>query len=333
MSEKILSLSLRPQNLSGLFGQENTIAAIRKHMAKRPPQTWMLTGGSGCGKTTLARIIALGYQCTHYKLWGDACDNCKNAFERGQFAIHEINASAEAGGKEQLGEVTQLAQFKPVGSRYRVFILDEFHNATKHAQNLLLKPIEEPPPFTVWVVATTDPSKILPTMRRRFTTYNLKPLGLESTEKFLVQSAKAASISLPLRPLVAELENLGVSSPGLILQALEKYGAGCTAAESVSGADGSTIDTLRICKAVTSGDWRGLQTQLKTTTPEQSRYIRASVSGWLKGCLMRESGARAERFAKCLIDINAIAPLEDANLHPWLLGVLFTLCRRFEVTR
>ena len=145
----------------------------------------------------------------------------------------------------------------------------------------------------------------------------------------MTKSAAAGEIARPLTPLVTALNNAEVYSPGFILNALEKYSAGAEAAESVSNVDGTTVDTYSICKAVTAGNWRAIAATYKDTAPEHSRWIQASVSGWLKGCLMRESGPRGERLALSLIEINGPSPLDDARLHHWLFGVLYKICRRF----
>ena len=323
---QILSLSLRPRRLSDLIGQEAMVKALRNQMAKRPPQTFMFWGSTGVGKTTIARILAVAFQCTHQQpgLWGDPCAECWK--RRSTFAIHEINAS-DVSGVEELGKVAQLSRFRSMESAKRVIILDEFQKATNSAQNLLLKPFEEPPPGTIWIVLTTEPQKILPTLRRRCTTYLLKGLSIDDQEKMLRNAAAATGIARDLKPLFEAAHEQGVTSPALLLMALEKYAAGMGAKEAASGTDGGTVDSLRICKAVTSGDWPTLQKNLKDMTPDDSRFVRASVIGWIKGCLLRESSVK---HASSLVELTAPAPLEDNLLMPWLLGVLWKICARYR---
>lgn len=324
---KVLSLSLRPRKLSDLAGQETTIKAIRKHAATRLPQAWLLHGGTGTGKTTLARILAVSYQCTHQEQWGNPCDVCWK--ERESFCIHEINAS-EVSGVEDLGKVAEMSRYRPVGSPKRVIVLDEMQRATNAAQNLLLKPFEEPPATTVWIVCTTEPTKILPTLRRRCVSYQLKPLSILAAEKFLKSAAKRVGITRSLEPLFEQLHLAQVGSPALLLMSLEKYAAGATATDSVAMTDGATTDTLRICKAVTSGQWATLRKLLQGASPEEARWIRASVSGWLRGIMARETNSRAlDRAAVSLLDLTTTAPLEDAQLMLWLWGVLYKICKRY----
>src|ERR1044072_4503449 len=263
---RVLSLSLRPRTLTALYGQSKMVASIREQMKTRQPQSWLFHGGTGVGKTTTSRIIALAYQCPHQQLWGDPCKACRLAYS--SFAIHEINAS-EASGVEEMAKIAELSRIRPIGSPKRVFILDEFQRASSAAQNLLLKPMEEPPPTTVWILCTTDPQKILPTLRRRCTTYQLKSLGFDGSEKFLKRSADLAKITRPLAPLYEQVHLAGIFSPAPLLQALEKFAAGCTAEEAVSGSDGSGTNSLAICKAVTSGDWNTLKKVLLSANPEE----------------------------------------------------------------
>jgi len=323
---QILALSLRPRTLSGIFGNTSTIAAIRKQMSKRPPSTWMFHGPTGTGKTTIARIISVAYQCTHMSLWGDPCKDWWA--RRNDFAIHEINAS-NAGGVEKLGQVAELSMFKPSNpGGKRVIILDEAQRISAQAYDLLLKPLEEPPPTTVWIICTTEPNKIIQTIRRRCTIYQLKTLSITGVEEFLKKQAARVGITLPLDPLLEQCHLMQIGSPALLLQALEQYAAGVSPAEAVTGVSDTGINTLRICKAVTAGNWRVVCECLSTAVPDQSRLIRASVSGWLVGCMKKDSGGRLERIAASLIELS-IPPFDDTQMLHWLYGVLWKITKRF----
>jgi DNA polymerase III subunit gamma/tau len=324
---KILSLSTRPRSLSGLYGQAATVAAIRKHQATRPPQTWMFTGPSGTGKTTLAWIMAISYQCQHMKLWGDPCAACWE--NREEWAIHEVNASSER-GVDEMEKIVEMSRYKPAheGGK-RVIILDEMQGVSASGQRLLLKPTENPPATTVWIICTTDPSKLLPTLRGRCVTYQMRALGIADAEKFLTVKAEKAGIARPLQPLFEQCHLLGASAPRVLLQALEKYAAGASALDAVAGTEGA-VDSLRVCKAVTSGDWKALCAALKEANPDEARLIRASVSGWLKGCLAREANPQGqEKAAVGLVELSA-PPLDDAAMMQWLWGALWKICRRYQ---
>ena len=324
---RVLSLSLRPRQLSGLFGQEALVKSIRAHQAARPPQAWLFTGATGVGKTTLARILAVSYQCTHQKLWGDPCDACWA--ERESFSIHEINAS-DVSGVEELGNVARLSRTRPVGSAKRVIILDEFQRASTAAQNLMLKPMEEPPSTTVWIVCTTDPTKILATLRRRLTTYQLKGFNFAQREAFLTRVAATIKLARPLAPLFEQVHLADVSGPALLLQALEKYAAGGTPEEAVAGADAVSTDSLRICKAMTAGDWPSLCKLLQNVSADEARWVRSSTSGWIKSFLSRSDGKEAARAAMALRELTATAPMEDSLLVFWLWAVLHKICTEYS---
>jgi len=329
VTERILSLSLRPKTLSALYGQQKLVDSVRAHVAKRPPQTWLIHGATGCGKTTLARIMSVAYQCPHQQLWGDPCKACRLA--RSGFAIHEINAS-DVSGVEELGRVADMSRYRPTSGRRRVIILDEFQRATPAAQNLLLKPFEEPPPTTVWIVCTTEPSKILPTLRRRCVTVHVRGLGFDAAEKFLAKTA-AETRGLAVRDLPALVEAArfaGLTAPALLLQALEKYAAGASAAEACAGAEGVSPSGLAVCKAVTAGNWNALRALLLKVPPEEARLIRGSVSGWLRGCMARGTDPKdLDRAAASLSELTGPAPLDDAQMLLWLWPVLFRACRRY----
>lgn len=317
---------MRPRTLSGLYGQTAIVSAIRQHMAKRPPRTWLFYGESGSGKTTLARIIALAFQCSHMKLWGDPCEDCWKNFSN--FPIHEINAS-EHSGVDELEKIAELSQHRPITGMKRIIILDECHGLSKQAWNAILTPMEEPPEFTVWILCTSEIRKVPVASIRRCTKYQLKTLGITDTENFLKKYAAKAEVTRALDPLIEAVHIMRVSAPGLLLQALEKYAAGATASDAAAGADGSSVDTFRLCRAVTSGNWKETCTLLKDTTPEDSRFLRACMAGWLKGILVKEPNPVGQaRAAKCLLELCS-PPYDDAMWVHWLHAELYQICSRY----
>jgi len=329
VSQEILSLSLRPNSLDELVGQKQLVASIRQQMAERPPRAFLFHGGTGSGKSSIARIFALSFQCTHQKVFGTPCTDCIS--RNTEFAIHNVNAS-EINGVEEIGRVAQFSRFKPQPpSIKRVIILDEAQRVSTPAQNLLLDYFENTPEYVVWIICTTEPSKLLQTLRRRCMSYQLKPLSIQGREFLLKKAAKTANIKRPIGELIEAAINGHVSSPALLLMSLEKYNAGHSAQDAVAGTDPSNTDTLRICKAVTSGNWNDLKKFLSDAQNEESRWIQSSVGGWLKGILMRETDLkRRQMVAKSLTELMGNAPYDNASLMLWLFGHLHTICERFK---
>ena len=306
------------------------VKQIRAQAKTRMPSAWMFHGTTGVGKTTIARILAVAYQCEHQKLWGDPCAACWD--RQGEFAIHEINAS-EVNGVDEIRKVAEMGRCRPMGGSKRVIILDEAQRLTSPAQNLLLKDFEDTTSGVIWIICTTEPTKILPTLRRRCMMYAIKPLGFDSKEELLKKAAASIDCKLPLEPLIEKANEMQVSSPALLLMALEKYVAGALPQVAMAAAETpSQLDTLRLCKAVTAGSFKGVQEVLKDSVAEDARYVRASVCGWLRGCLMRESNPKRQTaIADSLRELaSGTAPLEDSLMMWWLWGVLQKVCGRFR---
>ena len=332
--KEVLSLSLRPQRFSELVGQASIVASLKKqHASGRKSRAFMFVGGTGTGKTTIARIIALGYQCNHGE-FGEPCEDCIR--KRDNFLISEINAS-EVRGVEAIGKVAETSRFAAIPpSASRVLILDEAQRMTAEAQNLLLKYVEDSPETTIWILCTTEPQKILATLRGRCTTYSLKPLTGGSKEILLKRGAKKIGLrASKLGALVEASDAVALTSPRGLLLALELYASGMGAIEAVASSDsGAEFDAFRVSRALVNGDTAHLIEVLREMLPEHSRWVRAGVAGYLRGTVLKSSSAAMKKqAAAAIIEVLAPAPMEDTLLRDWLIGVLYQACGRFERSR
>lgn len=157
-TNETLALKYRPIKLEDLAGHKQVISGIKGMLkAKDVPNAFMLVGPSGVGKTTISRMIARYINCETMNACGK-CESCKSMDDLSSMDYTEVNAS-ESGNIETIRKLIESSSFRPRG-RFRVIMLDEVHRLSIAASNALLKPLEEPPEHTLWILATTDPDKI-----------------------------------------------------------------------------------------------------------------------------------------------------------------------------
>lgn len=186
-----LGVNYRPKSIQDLIGNSEIKDIINGYFSSRKIiKTWLLHGDSGCGKTSLARIIARTVNCQNLtednKPCGK-CDSCKCSVDSHP-DITEINGTAY-GSVENSRNLISSARFSPLYN-FKVFILDEIQGLTNQAKESLLKPIEEPPTRTIWILCTTDPFSLSPAIRGRCISFNLKHPSIKELKKFLYRVSK-----------------------------------------------------------------------------------------------------------------------------------------------
>lgn len=176
----VLSLKYRPQYFADVVGQEVACRILSKtSITDSVAPAYILSGTRGVGKTTLARIFAKALLCKHAPV-GEPCNECSHCVRigKGQFVdVIELDAASHR-SIDDIRDLRENIGFSPMEGRYKIFILDEAHMLTKEAYNALLKTLEEPPPFVVFIFASTDIQKFPATIISRCQHIVLKSVAL-----------------------------------------------------------------------------------------------------------------------------------------------------------
>ena len=189
MAFQSLYRKYRPQRFDALVGQDPVTTALRNAVREqRVGHAYLLSGPRGTGKTTSARILAKALNCLDLGADGEPCDACINCtgISAGTFTdLIELDAASNRGVQEARDLVSRINLGLGAGSSRKVYILDEVHMLTTEASNTLLKTLEEPPDHVVFVLATTDPQKVLPTIRSRTQHFEFSLLSVQDLSAHL----------------------------------------------------------------------------------------------------------------------------------------------------
>lgn len=184
---KVIARKYRPQTFEEVIGQEHITKTISKSIAqKKIAHAYLFSGAHGVGKTSLARIIAKALNCVNGptdKPCG-VCPSCTQIENGTPLDVIEIDGASNR-GIENIRSIIENVRISPVAGKYKVYIIDEVHQITNEAFNALLKTLEEPPAHVVFILATTEADRVLPTIRSRCQQYTFKSLGIEDLEKIL----------------------------------------------------------------------------------------------------------------------------------------------------
>ena len=184
-NSKVLALKYRPQVFDDLIGQEVVAETITNSIkADKIPNAYLFTGIRGIGKTTTARIVAKGLNCSkgiENLCKKDLCENCKSIADASHIDVLEMDAASKT-GVDDVRDLIEFSRYGPTSAKYKIFIIDEVHMLSKQAFNALLKTLEEPPAYLKFIFATTEIKKIPITVVSRCQRFDLS--RIKSTELF-----------------------------------------------------------------------------------------------------------------------------------------------------
>ena len=275
-----LHLSYRPNDFDQIIGNEATVKAIKTILSRKKdfPKSWLFTGPTGCGKTTLARIVSNYLGCSPIATNQD---------------FLEINASNNR-GIDTARDIQQTMMFYPVNksSKCRVYLMDECHQGTKDFQNAMLKALEDTPQHIYFLLCTTEPEKLLVTIRNRCSTFEVKSLtdgllmkliqnvliseGEEGVSKEVILAIAESANGCPRQALVM-LDQIIDLSPDEML-------------ESVQALQIAQKQTIDLCRALLNekGDWDDVRKILKDITDEPEK-VRQAVNHYMNMVMLKST--------------------------------------------
>jgi len=174
----------RPQNFSTVVGQSHITTTLKNAIRNNQlAHAFLFCGPRGVGKTTCARILAKTINCEQLQPDGEACNqchSCKSFNEGSSFNIHELDAASN-NSVDDIRTLVEQVRFAPQAGKYKIYIIDEVHMLSSSAFNAFLKTLEEPPSYAIFILATTEKHKILPTILSRCQIFDFKRITIQDT--------------------------------------------------------------------------------------------------------------------------------------------------------
>ena len=268
-----LHLMYRPSSWREVLGNRDSVDYLRSAVENPDrPHSYIFSGPSGCGKTTLARILSRELGCMSSD-------------------FVEVD-SADYRGIDTIRDIRSQMMMAPMYGPCRVWLMDECHKLTSDAQSALLKALEDTPPHVYFLLATTDPQKLLPTIRNRCQSISVAPLDDDEMMRLLARVHKRTTSESINKGAADDIITASEGCPRQALQILEKYIANPSAPIETLTSDSKEI--IDLCRAlIKKQKWNSVKkllSELKGTDPEKIRW---AVMGYASAVLMKTEDAQA----------------------------------------
>ena len=324
----------RPANFSSVVGQQALAGTLKNAIATgRLAHAYLFCGSRGVGKTSCARIFAKTINCTSRTADGeacDACDSCRQFNEGRSMNIVELDAASH-NGTDDIRQLIEQVMTPPAVGRYRVFIIDEVHMLTAQAFNAFLKTLEEPPAYVVFILATTEKHKIIPTILSRCQIYDFNRISVPDMVAHMQHVAQNEGIE-------AEAEALNViarKADGAMRDALSIF-------DQVAASGGGKItykDTIANLNVLDSAYYNRLLDAFVAQNVTEalliyrdirnrgfdSQFFINGLGGYLRDLAMAQNPQSAQ-LIEATDDVREALAKRAATLHPTFLYRAMDLC-------
>jgi len=300
VTSNVLYRKWRPSKFSNIVGQEPIIQTLTQAIAtNRTSHAYLLCGPRGTGKTSTARILAKALNCTMRPPGiGDPCGACPNcsAIETGNF-IDVIEVDAASNRRiEEMRELREKVRFSPTAGKYKVYIIDEVHQLTDAASEAFLKTLEEPPPQTVFILATTEPHKLSATILSRCQRFDFRKISGADMASQLKEIATQEEVEIPsevLRMISQTAKGSLRDGTNVLEQLITSYGSSIRVenARDFLGIHGEDRAIVFVKHLLTGATTQALET-INTVSSEgyDLRGFQQIIINMLRAALLEKTG-------------------------------------------